>query len=157
MNDAKRLDLVALLGPLRRYARSLTRDPVQAEDLVQDALVRAYDRRATFRTGGSPRAWLLSILHNTFIDHKRRHMADVRLEQEVAQTSTDRSPPEQEPRVRLQQISQAFLLLPEEQRAALHLVAIEGLSYQEAAQALGHSHRYPDVPCGTRACRSACL
>jgi RNA polymerase sigma-70 factor (ECF subfamily) len=137
MNDAKRLDLVTLLGPLRRYARSLTRDPVQAEDLVQDALVRAYDRRATFRTGGSPRGWLLSVLHNTFIDHKRRHTADLRLEQQIAQTAPVSSPPEQESGVRLRQISQAFLLLPEEQRAALHLVAIEGLSYQEAAQALG--------------------
>jgi RNA polymerase sigma factor (sigma-70 family) len=52
------------------------------------------------------------------------------------------SPPEQEGRVRLQQVQAAFLRLPAEQRAALHLVAIEGLSYQEAANALG-------IPVGT--------
>ena len=47
MNDTKRTDVIGLLGPLRRYARSLTRDETQAEDLVQDALVRAYERQGS--------------------------------------------------------------------------------------------------------------
>jgi DNA-directed RNA polymerase specialized sigma24 family protein len=49
MNDAKRMDVIGLLGPLRRYARSLARDESQAEDLVQDTLVRAYEGRSSFR------------------------------------------------------------------------------------------------------------
>jgi RNA polymerase sigma-70 factor (ECF subfamily) len=69
MNDPKRLDVIGLIEPLRRYARVLTRDASQAEDLVQDTLVRAYERHATFRASGNLRAWLLSVLHNTFIDH----------------------------------------------------------------------------------------
>jgi RNA polymerase sigma factor (sigma-70 family) len=142
MNDTKRMDVIGLLGPLRRYARSLTRDESQAEDLVQDALVRAYERQGSFRSGGNLRSWLLSILHNTFSDGRRRHMAEARrLEQTVALSDTA-APAEQESRVRLQQIQAAFMRLPDEQRAALHLVAIEGLPYQEAANALG-------IPVGT--------
>jgi len=72
MNDATRTDVVERLGPLRRYARSLARDDAKAEDLVQDTLVRADKRRSSFRSGGNLRDWLLSILHNTFIDHRRR-------------------------------------------------------------------------------------
>lgn len=142
MNDPKRMDVIGLLGPLRRYARSLTRDETQAEDLVQDTLVRAYERRSSFRSGGNLRGWLLSILHNTFIDHRRRQVAECRrLEQAAAMTETA-APPPQESQVRFQQVQTAFMSLPDEQRAALHLVAIEGLSYQEAANAL-------KIPVGT--------
>ena len=142
MNDPKRMDVVGLLGPLRRYARSLTRDEIQAEDLVQDTLVRAYERRGSFRSGGNLRGWLLSILHNAFIDGRRRQAAEARrLEQAVAAAETA-APAAQESQVRFQQVQAAFLRLPDEQRAALHLVAIDGLPYQEAADALG-------IPVGT--------
>ena len=136
MNNAKRMDVIGLLGPLRRYARSLTRDETQAEDLVQDTLVRAYERRGSFRPGGNLRGWLLSILHNTFIDHRRRHVAEFRRLEQAAAFLDTAAPPEQESWVRLQQVQTAFTSLPDEQRAALHLVAVEGLSYQEAANAL---------------------
>jgi RNA polymerase sigma-70 factor (ECF subfamily) len=142
MNNPKRPDVIGLLGPLRRYARSLTRDESQAEDLVQDTLVRAYERHGSFRAGGNLRGWLLSILHNTFIDERRRRQAEARRMERIAEIADTTAPADQESRVRFQQIRQAFLSLPEEQRAALHLVAIEGLSYQEAAAALG-------IPIGT--------
>jgi RNA polymerase sigma-70 factor (ECF subfamily) len=142
MNDMKRMDITGLLGPLRRYARSLTRDESQAEDLVQDALVRAYEGRGSLRSSGNLRGWLLSILHNTFIDHRRRQVAEFRRLEQAASMVDTLAPPEQESRVRLQQVQAAFRSLPDEQRAALHLVAIEGLSYQEAAAAL-------KIPVGT--------
>jgi RNA polymerase sigma factor (sigma-70 family) len=142
MNDVKRMDVIGMLGPLRRYARSLTRDESEAEDLVQDTLVRAYEGRGSFRSGGNLRGWLLSILHNTFIDHRRRHVAEVRRLEQAATFVDTVAPPEQESRVRLQQVRAAFISLPDEQRAALHLVAVEGLSYQEAANAL-------KIPIGT--------
>ncbi|MCB5177762.1 MULTISPECIES: sigma-70 family RNA polymerase sigma factor [Microvirga] len=142
MRDSKRIDVIGLLGPLRRYARSLTRDDHQAEDLVQDTLVRAYERRGSFHSGGNLRGWLLSILHNTFIDDRRRQAAEARRVQQIAEAMVHSSPAEQESRVRLQQIQQAFMSLPDDQRAVLHLVAIEGLSYQEAAATL-------DIPIGT--------
>ncbi|MGO4571672.1 sigma-70 family RNA polymerase sigma factor [Microvirga sp. 2TAF3] len=142
MNDSKRMDVIGLLGPLRRYARALTRDESQAEDLVQDTLVRAYERQGSFRVSGNLRGWLLSILHNTFINARRRHVAEARRVRHAAELSDDIAPADQENRVRLQQIQAAFLHLPDEQRAVLHLVAIEGLSYQEAALTL-------DIPVGT--------
>src|SRR4051812_18823939 len=142
MNDPKRTDVIGLLGPLRRYARSLTRDEAQAEDLVQDTLVRAYERRGSFRSSGNLRGWLLLILHNTLIDDRRRPAAETRRVQQAAELADSLAPDAPDSRIRLQQIQAAFMTLPEEQRAALHLVAIEGLPYQEAADALG-------IPVGT--------
>jgi RNA polymerase sigma-70 factor (ECF subfamily) len=127
---------------MRRYARTLTRDPQEAEDLVHDALVRAYERRRTFRKGGNLRAWLLSILHNIFVDRMRSRHADIERNRAVADTTTGIVEPHQDHVVRLADVGRAFFTLPYEQRAALHLVAIEGLSYQEAADAL-------QVPIGT--------
>ncbi len=148
MSDPKRLDVIGLLGPLRRYARSLARDESMAEDLVQDTLVRAYERRGSFRSGGNLRGWLLSILHNTFIDTRRRHRAEASRLEAAEILADTAAPPEQESRVRLRQIQAAFLSLPDEQRAVLHLVAIEDLSYQEASATLG-------IPLGTLMSRLA--
>ena len=137
-----RFDVLSQLTSLRRYARSLARDSVDAEDLVHDALVRAYERRATFRHGGNLRAWLLSILHNTFIDGMRTRKSEAaRIKQAGHLVDTAIEAP-QEHSVRLAQVREAFLSLPEEQRAALHMVGIEGLSYNVAADALG-------IPLGT--------
>ena len=136
------MDVIGLLALLRRYARSLTRDESHAEDLVQDTLVRAFERHGSFRADGNLRGWLLSILHNTFIDHRRRGIAEVRRLEQAAELIDATAMPDQENRVRLQQVQAAFMTLPDEQRAALHLVAIEGLSYQEAASAL-------NIPVGT--------
>jgi RNA polymerase sigma-70 factor (ECF subfamily) len=143
MNDQKsRFDILGQLGSLRRYAMSLTRNPTDAEDLVHDTLVRAYERRNTFRQGGNLRGWLLSILHNVHVDGIRsQHSASIREHRVASFVETEEQPP-QDHAVRLRQIRQAFFNLPEEQRAALSLVAVEGLSYQEAAETLG-------IPLGT--------
>ena len=137
-----RFDIVGQLGSLRRYARSLTRDSSDAEDLVHDALVRAYERRGTFRSGGNLRAWLLSIVHNAFIDKMRSRRSEAARVEQAGYLTDASTPAPQEHSVRLAQVREAFFGLPEEQRSALHLVAIEGLSYQEAADASG-------VPLGT--------
>ena len=135
-------DVISELGLLRRYARSLTRDRDDAEDLVQDTLLRALERRASFRTGGNLRGWLLAILHNVFVDGRRSRTAARGREAEVVALTPQAAPAGQEEAVRLGQIRAAFFHLPEEQRAALHLVAIEELDYQAAADVLG-------VPIGT--------
>jgi DNA-directed RNA polymerase specialized sigma24 family protein len=69
-------DVIGQLAALRRYAWVLARDRSKAEDLVHDALVRAYEGRRTFRAGGDLRGWLFSILHNTFISGLRRCHAE---------------------------------------------------------------------------------
>lgn len=141
--QSSRFDVLGQLGALRRYARSLTRDGTDAEDLVHDALVRAYERRDTFRLGGGNlRAWLFSILHNTFVDGARRRKSEAARIEQAGHVADGTLEAPQEHSIRLAQVRDAFLNLPEEQRAALHLVAIEGLSYRQAAETLG-------VPIGT--------
>lgn len=143
--DKARFDVLGQLGSLRRYARSLTRDEGEAEDLVHDALVRAYEKRSSFDAQRDLRRWLFSIVHNRFIDMKRSAQAkanNASAAAETAEAGGRRSDPAQEHAARLSEVREHFMSLPEEQRSALHLVAIEGLSYSEAASAL-------DIPVGT--------
>lgn len=140
--NGRPFDVIEQLGALRRYARSLARNSSDAEDLVHDALVKAYERRSTFRSGGNLRNWLLSIVHNTHVDRLRSTLASRRRQDAAALEAEPTYPATQEHAVRLRQVREAFLELPEEQREALHLVAVEDLSYQEAAEVLG-------VPVGT--------
>lgn len=149
MTDPKsRFDVVGQLGALRRYARSLTRDDADAEDLVHDALVRAYEKRAGFQAERSLQPWLLSILHNLFIDRGRARRAEARRDLEPDASPPAHAAPAQIHHVRLRQVRRAFMELPEEQRACLHLIVIEGLSYADAAAAL-------DIPTGTLMSRLA--
>ena len=135
-------DLVDLLVPLRRYARALTRDTLHADDLVHDALVRGLEARPGLRPGTNLRTWMMTVLHNVFIDEQRRKRVEARHADVLVQITEELAPPAQEGHVRLNQIRQAFLTLPEEQRAALHLVTIEGMAYADAAAVLG-------IPIGT--------
>ncbi|WP_244542754.1 sigma-70 family RNA polymerase sigma factor [Devosia crocina] len=130
------------LPALRRYALSLTRDPGNAEDLVHDALVRAMERSASYDPAGNLRGWLMSIVHNLHIDRVRSGKSAAGRDRDYAAQSPENLAPSQLDSVRLQQVRRAFDLLPDEQREAMHLVTIEGLSYDEAAAVLG-------VPSGT--------
>ena len=138
----RQFDVVAHLVPLRRYARSLTRHAEDAEDLVQSALLRAYDRRGSFRAGEDLRTWLLVELHSTFVDGWRRQAAERARIQAVGEAAPDHAEPAQDHALALAQVLRAYQALPDEQRAAFHLVALEGLSYQQAAEVL-------EVPIGT--------
>lgn len=131
-------DLLAM----RRYARSLTRDDPDADDVVQDALLRAIERQDTFQPGRNRRRWLLAIVHNVFFSAKRREASEARRNSRFAGTLTDWLEPGQEEHARLMQIARDFAALPEHHRAVLHLTAIEGLSYQQTAEILS-------VPAGT--------
>lgn len=144
------------LTAMRRYARALTRDSQEADDVTQDALVRAMERHETFREGNGeapPRAmrsdgergrrrWLLAIVHNVFISGRRRAAAEARRNERFAETLMAYVDPAQEQHARLAQVARAFSALSDNHRAVLHLIVIEGLSYQEAADVL-------DVPIGT--------
>jgi RNA polymerase sigma factor (sigma-70 family) len=130
------------LAAMRRYARSLTRDPVDADDVVQDALVRAIEGERTYQPTRSRRRWLMAIVHNVFVSARRREAAEARRNDRFADTLMAHIAPEQEERVRLGEVARAFSALPDHHRAVLHLVAVEGLSYQEAAEVL-------QVPVGT--------
>jgi len=142
MSTFGRHDILGSLRALQRYARALTRDDGRAEDLVHDTLLRAIERGATYRDGENLTNWLRSILHNTFIDERRRADADARHARQVASQAETVSPPDQESHLHLQQVSKMFDDLPEDQRAALYLVVVEDMSYRDAAGAL-------EIPIGT--------
>ncbi|ODN71448.1 sigma-70 family RNA polymerase sigma factor [Methylobrevis pamukkalensis] len=143
MKLPKPVDLTLHTEAMLRYARTLARgDHAAAEDMVGDALVRALEAEATFRQGGNLRGWLLSILHNTFVSARRRAASEQRRREGLAAVGEASMPPPQEGRVRLSQLAEAFERLPDEQRQVLHLVAVEGLAYQDAADILG-------IPVGT--------
>jgi RNA polymerase sigma-70 factor (ECF subfamily) len=149
MDQEKRpFDVIAQLTALRRYARSLVRNSSDAEDLVHDALVKAYERRTTFRSGANLRAWLFAILHNTHIDQHRHRASRPQQDEGSVEDAALSYPAGQEQAVRLRQVREAFMTLPQDQREALHLVAVEDMSYQEAAQAL-------KIPIGTLMSRIA--
>ncbi len=131
------LDEIATHIPaLRRYARTLTRNVDVADDLVQDCLERAIRKRALWRPHGSLRAWLFRILINIHRNDRRRAARDA---QQPLETSAidPTSPPSQPDRLALADVTRAIDALPAQQREALLLVALEGLSYVEAARALG--------------------
>jgi len=130
-------DVHAHLEALRRYARILTRVDQEAEDLVQGALLKAFERSRSFREGADLRVWLMSILHNHFIDLTRSRKASAARERAWAETNAGFTPAQGEHVVRLDQLRRAFLALPAEQAEALHLMAVEGLSVAETAAVLG--------------------
>lgn len=134
--------ILDLLAPLRRYAFALTRDRSEADDLVQDALLRGYEQRRQLGTGKAPGPWLRAILRNRFLDRRRHNLAEARREAQFAQLTPQVQDASQDDALRLSQLRTAFLDLPDDQREALALVTVEGLSYAEAGAAL-------DVPPGT--------
>jgi RNA polymerase sigma-70 factor (ECF subfamily) len=136
------IDVLAELPGMRRYALALTRNPADAEDLVHDTLVRALERNGQYRSGSNLRAWLLAILHNRFVDGLRSRRSEKVRDTEFGQAIAPAVPPAQEAALMLDDTRRAFAALPDDQRAALHLVAVEGLPYEEAAAALG-------IPVGT--------
>lgn len=124
-------DLLVWLPNLQRYARALTGDRAWAEDLVQDTLECAL-HKWRWRIDGNPRAWLLTVLRNRFIDQLRaRH--EVAVDDECAPWQTIAAPEGEVDGLLLRDVQRALYRLPIEQREVLLLVALEGLSYQEAA------------------------
>jgi RNA polymerase sigma-70 factor (ECF subfamily) len=134
----------ALIEPhipaLRRYAWALCRNAQDADDLVQECLLRALGRWHLRRPEGSVRAWLFAILHNGFISGRRQEARRPR----AALPEADERAVEagQEHAVMLDDVGAALDTLPEEQRAVLLLVGVEDLTYEEAARVLA-------VPIGT--------
>jgi RNA polymerase sigma-70 factor (ECF subfamily) len=123
--------LLSLIPSLRAFARVLTRNPSEVDDLVQDTLVKAISNIHQFTPGTNLRAWLFTIERNTFYtahQQRRRHPAAPLDEDRVLSVS-----PTQEWSVRMSAVQAAVLQLPAEQREALLLVAGAGMTYDEAA------------------------
>lgn len=122
---------------LRRYARALTRDREQADDLVQDCLERALSRRHLWKEDGNTRAWLFTIMHNIHANDTRRNStrpATVPIDEDGGQYAR---PPGQTDHVAGLEMAAALAELPDEQRQVILLVALEGMSYGEVAEMVG--------------------
>jgi RNA polymerase sigma-70 factor (ECF subfamily) len=134
--DTFRVDLVAAVPRLRRYAFSQCRNASEADDLVQTTLMRAWENRSRFVPGTRLIAWLFTILRHTFINQRKRLRREVE-DVDGAFAATLRLEPEQEHRVGLVQLQAALNDLTAEHRETLLLVMVDGLLYDEAAAVLG--------------------
>lgn len=129
-------EVVGLIPALRAFAWSLSHNGSDADDLVQDTLIKAWSNRDKFETGTNLRAWLFTILRNTYYTNVLRRRREVRDEQgEYA--SMLRSPPTQDWSLAMSALQAALQQLPVEHREALILVGAAGLSYEEAAEICG--------------------
>ena len=136
--------IAAELPRLRRYARALMAGNAQgADDLVQQALVRALERLHLFHQGTDLRAWLFTILHNVNVNNRRALAVRPHegWEEDVPE-ATFATEPEAPGRLSLCDLDRALAQLTQEQREIVLLVSLEGLSYKETSEVLG-------VPVGT--------
>jgi RNA polymerase sigma-70 factor (ECF subfamily) len=140
------VELPALLPRLWRFALRLAGDRHEAEDLVQRACVRALERRHQLRPGTATLSWLFSIVHSIWLNEVRarkiRSHGRIYWSEGLTEMVADASASDPETSVLHQQIVTAVGRLPAIQRAVMLLVAVEGMSYREAATVL-------EVPIGT--------
>ncbi|SHG79184.1 RNA polymerase sigma factor [Marivita hallyeonensis] len=129
-------ELVEHLGAMRAFAMSLTRNSALADDMVQDALVKAWTKIDTFQPGTNLRAWLFTILRNTYYSHHRKARREVS-DTDGAFSDQLAQKPDHDGRLQMRDFNTAFAELNDEQREALVLVGAEGFSYEEAAETCG--------------------
>ena len=135
-DNAFKAQLITLIPHLRAFARTLTGDPTAADDLAQDAMMKAWDARASYQMGTNMKAWTFMILRNQFYSEKRRSWRQSQLDQEAAERTLVAVDDPEAP-VALDELRQALKTLPEEQREALILVGAGGFAYEEAAEICG--------------------
>jgi RNA polymerase sigma-70 factor (ECF subfamily) len=137
MSDAQ--DLIELIPRLRRYARALVGERASADDLVQDTLERAGSKLHLYRRGTDLRAWLFTVMHNVHVNRVRATRPTEPLEDEMPELAQRAT---QGDSLVVRDLERGIAALPLAQREVLLLVALEDLSYNEAARALG-------IPIGT--------
>ena len=131
-----REELVDHLPAMRAFAISLTRNGAIADDMVQDTLVKAWTNIDKFQEGTNMRAWLFTILRNTYYSNRRkakREVADV----DGVFTENLAEKPAHDGHMQMADFRRALGQLKDEQREALLLVGASGFSYEEAAEMCG--------------------
>ncbi len=129
-------ELPSHLPALRAFAISLTRNSSAADDLVQDTIVKAWSNFDKFEPGSNLRAWLFTILRNTFFSGKRKTKREVP-DTDGVHTASLYEKPAHDGRLAFADFRNAFDKLTPEQREVLILVGAEGFSYEEAAEMTG--------------------
>lgn len=144
MSTDPRAEMVALLPRLRRFAYGLVNDGHLADDLVQAACLKAMERWDQFEPGTSLSSWMFRIVQNTWLDDYRsrqRRPTDA-LDEQMEFMVGDDGTTLLESRSEARRVRELIAQLPEDQRAVLLLVTVEGLSYKQTADTL-------NVPVGT--------
>jgi RNA polymerase sigma-70 factor, ECF subfamily len=146
MSDEFDRELPRLMPRLWRFSLRLTRHQSDAEDLVQRSYVRALERRHQWQTGTSLVSWVFAIMHSIWMNElrsaQRRRQANLSNDDEfdaILEPSNSENP---EYKLMFKQVVQAVQNLPEAQSIVMMLVAVEGLTYSQAADVL-------DIPIGT--------
>lgn len=137
MSDAQ--GMVDLIPRLRRYARALVGERSAADDLVQDTLERAWSKLHLYRHGTDLRAWLFTVMHNVHVNRVRAARPTEPLEDEMPELAQRAT---QGDGLLVRDLERGIAALPLAQREVLLLVALEDLSYDQTARALG-------IPIGT--------
>lgn len=137
LSDAEfKHQLVETMPHLRAFARSLASDPVLADDIVQDTLVKAWSARKRFDASKSMRIWAFVILRNTYFSQfRRKKFEGIYDAEEAAQILV--AEPEQEDRIHLSDLHSALMELSDDQREAIVLVGAGGFSYKQASEIAG--------------------
>jgi RNA polymerase sigma factor (sigma-70 family) len=128
--------ILAVIPKLHAYAITLAGSVDRADDLVQETILRAWEKHALFAAGTNLNAWLYSILRNTYYSEHRRRAREVE-DGDGSYSARLASPAEQPGQLDLQDLQSALERIPIEQRELLLLVGAEGLSYEEAAAVCG--------------------
>lgn len=131
-----RNEVVTHLPALRAFAISLTRNSAMADDMVQDTIEKAWVNFDKFQSGTNMRAWLFTILRNTYYSNLRRAKREV-ADPEGAFVGQMSEKPAHDGALQLGEFRAALAELPPQQREALTLVGAEGFSYREAAEMCG--------------------
>ncbi|ATX65393.1 RNA polymerase sigma factor [Roseinatronobacter bogoriensis] len=129
-------EIVTHLPALRAFARGLTGNVTSADDLVQDTVLKAWSKFDQFKEGTNLRAWLFTILRNTFLSQQRKRAKEVS-DSTGSFAAKLASKPDHDGRMALQELNDALKTLPVEQREALLLVGALGFSVEEAAETCG--------------------
>ena len=129
-------ELVTHLGVLRAFALSLCRNPTLADDLVQETVMKAWKSIGKFEKGTNMRAWLFTILRNTYYSTYVKMRREVQDSDGILSGSLSVKP-EHDGRMAFADFHEAFEQLPDEQREALTLVGASGFAYHEAAEMCG--------------------
>ncbi|QKP78814.1 sigma-70 family RNA polymerase sigma factor [Methyloligella sp. GL2] len=120
------------MSSLRAFAVSLCGDKERADDLVQETLYKAWNHLDSFREGTNLKAWLFTILRNTYFSERRKRRREVE-DADGSYAAKLSTRPEQDGHMDLQDFREALAQLPDDQREALILVGAAGFSYEEAA------------------------
>src|SRR5690606_33934359 len=133
MSSDFRNDLIGTIPSLRAFAISLSQNTDKADDLVQETLVKAWDKQKSFQPGTNLKAWLFTILRNEFYSQMRKRGREVQ-DSDGAITAGVATQPQQHGALDLKDFRAALEQLPEDQREAIILIGASGFSYEEAAE-----------------------